>query len=390
MLKRIPFHTILFAIFPILALLANNITEVDPRVALRPILISLGAMAVTFLVWSLIVRNWKKGGIITTYLLVLFFTYGHVYEILQKYPVFQFSLGRRRYLLVIYAVILVAGPVWLLWNVKEASSATQFLNIVGLALLIYPTYRVVSYRWNLASSEKKAAKIVVEASELVPNDAHHLPDIYFIVLDTYTSGDALLHHFGYDNSSFLNELRGMGFYVAVCSRSNYEFTLASFTTVLNLDYLTTLKEQLSKEGMNPDQVWTLIKQSQVRKQLEAIGYKTVAFESGYEWTRLKDADIYLSYTTGKPYEMQLLQPFEEMLIRSTMLLVWSDSTYKSLTPYTKTQFKQADFWYEDHINRRCLSSINCLKSPFLLSLSLCLFISISLTSPMCFYPTGIL
>ena len=40
-LKNIPFYPFLLAIFPILSLLGNNIQEVDPRVALRSIAISL-------------------------------------------------------------------------------------------------------------------------------------------------------------------------------------------------------------------------------------------------------------------------------------------------------------------------------------------------------------
>lgn len=351
MLKRFPFHPIIFAIFPILSLLATNIQEVDPRVALRPILISLAGMTVIFLVWSVILRNWQRAGLITAFIQLLFFTYGHVYELLEKHPVFHINLGRHRYLIIIYAMVFAAGLLLLLWKMKDARTITQFLNIVGIVLLVYPTYRVISYRWNLSISEQKVAEIPVDAATLIPRDPQHLPDIYYIILDTYTRGDALLRDFGFDNSPFLDELRAMGFYVADCSRSNYDYTHASMTSSLNLDYLPVLEEQLSEQGLNTGDIWVLLKQSLVHKQLEAIGYKTVAFESGFEWTRIKDADVYLAYT-GKPYAMQLLQPFEDMLIRSTLLLIWSDSTYRSITPYQNTQFKGANPGLEDHVYRQ--------------------------------------
>jgi len=68
-------------------------------------------------------------------------------------------------------------------------------------------------------------------------------------------------------------------------------------------------------------VWLLLKHSRVRNQLEAIGYSTVAFETGYEWSCIDDADVYLSLSSD-PYSIQLLDPFEAMLIKSTAALIF--------------------------------------------------------------------
>ena len=120
-----------------------------------------------------------------------------------------------------------------------------------------------------------------------------MPDVYYIILDTYTRADVLLNQYNFDNSQFIDELRNMDFYVADCSRSNYSDTLKSLTSALNMNYLPKLWEELSAIGLGPGDIGVLLKQSLVRKQLEAIGYKTVAFDTGYDWSRLSDADIYL-------------------------------------------------------------------------------------------------
>jgi hypothetical protein len=50
--------------------------------------------------------------------------------------------------------------------------------------------------------------------------------------------------------------------------------------------------------------------------------------------------------------MQVFQPIEAMLIRSTALLIWSDSTYKSLPSFSPTIFATTKTAFEDHINRQ--------------------------------------
>jgi hypothetical protein len=351
MLKRLILHPFAFAIFPILALLAHNIAEVNPRVALRSIIISLSATIILILIVALISRSWQRAAIVTTFILILFFSYGQVYELLQKTPIFGFSLGRHRYLAIIFSLILTIGLWWIFRKLKDLNTTTQALNSLGVLLLVFPVFLIANHTIRTSISEQRMVDDSAATNSSVPSVSRNLPDVYYIILDTYTRGDALLNDFGFDNSTFLDNLQSMGFYVAECSRSNYPLTERSMVSELNMSYLPEIRADVASGGLNIDDIWILIKQSQVRKQLEALGYKTVAFESGYEWSRLSDADVYLQYT-GAPYEMQVLQPFEAMLIRTTALLIWSDATYKSLPEYTHTPFAGTNFPFEDHINRQ--------------------------------------
>jgi len=352
MSKRIPIHPFAFAIFPILALLAYNITEVAPRIALRSLVFSIVATAFILLISALIMRNWQRAALSTTLLLLLFYTYGQVYELLQAHPIFGLNLGRHRYLIVVYSVVSLIAMWVIVFRIKNLAIPTQVLNIIGLLLLVYPLFQIVNYSLHNSRVEKRASEFTPIVDSAALHKPKDLPDIYFIVLDGYARGNALLKNYSYDNSPFLDALSSMGFYIANCSLSNYGSTHESITTALNMDYLPVLRSEMEAQGFtNSEDVWILLKQSKVRSLLESMGYKTVAFESGFEWTRLRDADIYLQYT-GVPYEMQVFQPFEAMLIRSTALLIWSDYTYKSLPAYTHTIFAASRFGFEDHINRQ--------------------------------------
>ena len=312
---------------------------------MRPLVISLGAALLLLVICRLILKDWRRAALLVSFWLILFFTYGHLYQVLKSTAFQGFSLGRHRYLLVIYLGLLGAGTWWIVRKVRDLSLATQALNIISLLLLVYPTYQVTSFYLN-ASTEQKHAERLPEASvALADPPSTDLPDVYYIILDGYTRGDALQRDLGYDNSAFLNELRKLGFYVAGCSRSNYSYTVGSLTSALNMDYLPALEAQLEANGMDPKDLWVLLKQSLVRRTLEAMGYQTVAFETGYEWSRLADADIYLGLAK-ESYAMQRLNPFEAMLVKSSLILPLADARYLNL----KRRFEDVNFPYQDHIN----------------------------------------
>ena len=329
--KRVPFHPFLFAVFPVLAFLGHNITEVSPNVIVRPLLVVLAGALFLFAIFRLVLRSSLRAGLILTLFLALFFTYGQVYNLLKEGSGILLSLARHRYLVVVYAVVLVAGVVLIMRSRGDLRVPNQALNLVGLVLLVFPLYQVVRYSLLTPVGENAAKKWTPQvklSSAAAPKDR---PDVYYIILDGYARADVIRHDLGYDNSPFLNQLRDMGFYVAECSRSNYASTHTSLNSSLNMEYLPTVFQWAAEQGLSPEEVVSFIKHSQVRKQFEALGYKIVAFDTGFEWTRWQDADLYLSHTTT-PYGVQWITPFEKVLIDSTLLSIytdWQEQNYRS-------------------------------------------------------------
>jgi hypothetical protein len=350
-IKYIPFYPFFLAVFPVLTLLGHNIKEVDARVAVRSIALSLLATLVVFLLARLLLRDWAKAAISTILIQVLFFTYGHLYNLVRDLPTVGILIARHRYFIPVYFVLTLAGIGWVWWKVKNSRHLTPALNLIMLLLLIFPIYQITNVALRTSVTSEKQASILSATEPLNNQNAEVMPDIYLIILDSHTRSDALQKDLGYDNSGFISELRDMGFYVADCSRSNYTGTSASLISELNMNYMEALGQQMAEQGLNPNEISVLLSQSIVRHQLESIGYKTVAFDSGYKLSRIPDAYAYLSYSS-KPYAMQILQPFEEMLLKSTALLIWADSKYKVMPEYVSTPFHNALSAFEDHYNRQ--------------------------------------
>jgi hypothetical protein len=119
-------------------------------------------------------------------------------------------------------------------------------------------------------------------------------------------------------------------------------------------YLADLSQVLAEFGFDTGDVWLLIKQSLVRAQLETIGYKTVAFDTGYEWSRIEDADIYLSLARDS-FRLQLIEPFEAMLIKSTLGLILTDlQNWSFLTQTSRIleSINEINFPYSNFVERQ--------------------------------------
>ena len=78
-----PWYFIPFAAYPVLALLSYNISQVRYTAGIRPLIISVAAAALLFLLFRLVYRDWHRAAFATAAFTVLFYTYGHVFDLLQ-------------------------------------------------------------------------------------------------------------------------------------------------------------------------------------------------------------------------------------------------------------------------------------------------------------------
>ncbi len=198
---------------------------------------------------------------------------------------------------------------------------------MAISALIIPTYQIIYFHIN--DFMQHANPIQTSEDGLSLSLDQPPPDIYYIILDSYTRDDSLLDLYGFDNSPFLNTLEEIGFYVGNCSRSNYAYTNLSLASSLNMNYIDALVslEKLDNKSGRPGGLKRFILNGLVRQNLENLGYTIVAFETGFPWTEMNDADIYLSPGQVAFSDLQLakgLTEFEVLFLKSTAALLVID------------------------------------------------------------------
>ena len=341
-----PFYPLLFAVYPIFAFLSINIREVPVNTAFRPLGISILGGVIIFFLLRLLFRDWSKAAFLCLLILIVFYSYGHIYQLLKNILISGVNLGRHRILVPFFFCLFIVA-FKLSSRIRTYRNINIFLNIFAIYLFFIPVFKISSYY--LLQSTGNNLNTEVDKSNLSKESIILTPDIYYIIPDTYARKDALLT-LGFENSEFINSLINKGFYVTECSQSNYFFTSLSLASSLNMNYIPELGSEFLPG--NPDQsiLDGFIKHGKVRTFLEELGYSTVAFYTGYYWSSWQDADVYLTSGIGTNYLLmnRYLTPFEAQFIRTTAIIILTDFQSILLPEF----YERVNFPYYDHIQRQ--------------------------------------
>jgi hypothetical protein len=310
-----PWYPIVFSAYPVLALLSVNFDQLDPAYAFRPLLIFVSSALALFLLLKALLRDWHRAAFISFLITLLFSSYGHVVALVEK------NLGMPNpgmFLLPVW-MILFCLTLWLSTRPSlPFQKMTVYLNTFSLVLLAFPVYQIGYFLIAECVPLPEQSAILAERLHL-PQDQPP-PDVYYIIMDSYGRSDLLREAYDYDNSEFIAVLEGMGFYVAKCSQSNYVRTEQSLASSLNLDYLPTISSVFVPDETDRLPLWKLLKRNAVQDMFEQVGYRTIAYASGFSWSELEDSDIYLapSVMGVQPTE------FEALFLRTTPARVLQD------------------------------------------------------------------
>ena len=139
-LKKIinsPFlHPLLFGIFPIASLWASNFDRMHYYEVILPLMVTVASITILFMLMRLIFKSWLKAGLFSSLVVLLYFSYGHVYNLVEGLTVFGVPLGRHRLLILLWLAIFSAGAYFIARYGKKATSLNQLLNSFGLILIL--------------------------------------------------------------------------------------------------------------------------------------------------------------------------------------------------------------------------------------------------------------
>jgi hypothetical protein len=279
---------LLYGIFPLLGYWANNLGQVRPDVVFKPALIIALFSWILYSAFLIILRSFHKSALISLLILILFFSFGHVDNLFSKINTDRF-LPFSILLLIVYILIFNIGT-FLIFRIKKIPEGyfNYFYIMIGL-LILFNLSRAIQFEARLANSPKKTS---VQPSSL---PIENLPDIYYIVLDSYSRDDILQEMYNVDNSAFLGELQLRGFYLPKCAFSNYDITVDTISSVLNMNYLDELRIPNATLSIVTSQKTMLILDNQVRHKFAELGYQFVATRGWAAFNNINNADIYLNY-----------------------------------------------------------------------------------------------
>jgi hypothetical protein len=376
--RQLIVHPLLFAAFPILYLYAHNIQEgVSAGDLFRSLGIVLGTTAVLLAGAMLVLRDARKAGLIVSALVLLFFSYGHVYEAVKDRQIAGVVVGRNAVLGIVWIVLGAAVLLAVMRTRRRLHEWTTVLNVVAGGLVLLNVLSVVQFQVRTKADEQAAIRQSeagfqgnlpdpdeVRRRPAASGGLNSRPDIYYIILDTYAGETGLQKLFRFDNTPFLHSLERRGFYVAHQSTTNYPRTSFSLASSLNMEYLDFLTAELGKNSDDGRPLTRLIKYNRVGRFLKSIGYQYIQIGSWWGPTKRSPiADQNISYGG--------LSEFDRVLYEST-----------ALRPLQQDEFRRRE-WKRIQFEFNALEVTKSLGGPKFV------FAHILLPhSPFVFYPNG--
>jgi len=155
--RSFPWHTLLFAVFPILSLLSANTGQVDYTAATRSLILSVTVSVVILLGAKSFLRDWQKAGVLVTAWSVLFYSYGHVHTLIKNMEVAGVLIGRHRVLGAVWLVLMFTVTWWAVQGNHKV--LTSSLNLVTVFLLVFPVYTLISFWYSSRSVQEAGPKV---------------------------------------------------------------------------------------------------------------------------------------------------------------------------------------------------------------------------------------
>lgn len=297
-LNNLLIHPFIFAILPVVLIVAQIKTEVLPE-ELPPIIILLEVLTALILSTCFACLSadrrleagtaadkGKKAAAFTSLFVSLIFCYICIVSSIDAASTFLINQKPPIWLnLIFYATLSSAclaaslKSEWSFGNRKiqtDYSSLNKALNIVACMMLLMNVPPLLLFQMKVRSlAHELEAEMHSQVNSGKLRSSGQMPDIYYMVCDGFPNEHSLKNELATD-PQFADFLRSKNFCVAERSFSNYDRTESSLCSSLNMQYLDGLMQKLNKERelLAYEEV-LLIQDSIVLKTFRNLGYKII-------------------------------------------------------------------------------------------------------------------
>ncbi len=264
-MRKKPLFLFLLPLFFVLHGFMDNYDLISVKSALLVMITYIFAAYLIAWLSSFIFNNRYKAKLFTFFLLLINFFFGPLYDFLDAVAKKSF-LPKYAFLLPFVFLLLTLTIIWLK-KIRQPSLKTGFFaNTVLLLLLITDSIFLT-----IKVYKQDDRRLVYENTSLTAAHVTDKPDIYLIVPDGYAGDAELKEMLQFDNSSFLQQLKERGFHIIEKSTSNYNMTVFSITSTLNMSYLK-IKDTKNAGPLFSD-CYRAIKHNRLFEIMRKEGYK---------------------------------------------------------------------------------------------------------------------
>ena len=336
--STLPLHPLLAAAYPVVFLFATNAAEQVTLAPLwGPLAMAVGGAMLALAIAAVIARDWQRGALIATVLVIGFFGYGHAWNAASGVLDSQWPL------IGAWALLVVIGLIAAWRSSRWAHPATRALNLIAAIALLLNAWSVAGTMVGVAAGGTPGGGDATV--ELAPPDPDDLPDVYYVILDRYAGPTALSDVYDFDNEPFFAALEERGFEVARNAHSNYVKTPLSLVSSLNMEFLDAeaLKAE-AEDGKDREPIHRAVGgRLAVPAALKALGYQYVHVSNW--WTpSITNVDA------DRTFHYDGQDEFSTVLAQTTLLRAFTEPEAAPSDPWDWRVLREHTLYGLDHLD----------------------------------------
>ena len=361
------FHPFLIAFFPIMAIYSVNIGLIQLEQFIFPTILIVGSALLFFLCLKYILKNGKKAALIVTLAFIIFFSFGHVYNMLNQVSIGDIDLGSNRILLPIFVISFGIGSFLIVRTKRTLDNATSIVNTISVVFITVIIAMVgieafgcdecliqQTYSLGIFSNQIMDSTLYFEEHSFSVSESDSLPNVYYIILDGYPRNDVLKKHLDFDNSEFIDFLKQREFYVAENSYSNYSLSSTSIPATMNMNYINFLADELGEDSRSYDPLlgkdFGLYADNQVIKNFKSMGYKVAKIGSVPMYLHeMPLADLSLCYKSIHLMDNRLFDTVARTSMIGYFIERWSEDMQRQIILCAFEELPKISSYYEEPV-----------------------------------------
>ena len=253
--------------------------ELETTDLIIPLLIILPISFGIFFILKLILKHSNKAALIVSIGLMLFFTFGHFYNIFKGFTILDEEVGRYRFIIIPFIFGIFVPAYFIIKSKVDFKNITKIVNVISVVFIVMIIVNITTFSiteiesYSIDNFDIGSNYIELQS---IPNP----PDVYYFIFDEY-GGPESMKYLDYNNNQFYEFLKEKNFIIPKQSTSNYPMTHFSVPSSMNMEYVNDLSNILGEDSKTFLPLREMLYESKVIENFKSLGYNIVIFESGF-------------------------------------------------------------------------------------------------------------
>jgi hypothetical protein len=306
--KQFPFYCFLIPLFFCMHGLAEHYHFLSFAEAFSVFKWVMLGVLICFSLFFVFTKNICYSGFATSIILTAYIYFGNIKNAVSAVP----FIKKYSY----FIPVLSIAVIFILYVVKKRNvliqKLTLYLNVLLLLYIIIDVF--VIFKKSNEKIQLAPIPFEFEKAKVISK-----PNFYLLVFDEYAGLQNLATNFGYNNSKFYDSLKQIGFNITN-TKSNYNYTPVSMASMLNAQFIPTLKDSGTLDWKQEQHCAALIRNAQVFEVFKKLDYNINSY-SLFEVGNNKHVSIskfllgHEKILTHKMLHYDLLKKFGYLLLK---------------------------------------------------------------------------